>query len=62
MTLNLNDLTPSDYTPKPSELPVVATVDAVYHDQHGDSSRWAEFEWDAYHRAIAKALAEFRDA
>ena len=60
MTLNLNNLDPADYTPTPDELPAVAPVVATYHDQHGDPSTWENFEWDCYHRAIAKALAPLR--
>lgn len=43
-----------------AEREVTAYVDAVFHDQHGDSTRWTEFEWDSYYRTINRALDRYR--
>lgn len=45
-----------------AEAALVAKTDLSYHDQHGDSDEWTAFEWDAYHKTIATALARFRQA
>ena len=37
----------------------IALLDAIYHDQHGSNTRWAEWEWAGYHELIAKALSQF---
>ncbi len=61
MALDLTHLTESDYTPADDvERNAVATWDLQYHQDHGDSIHWAEFEWEDYRRLIAKVLAAFR--
>jgi hypothetical protein len=46
----------------PEQADAFAHVDLVFHDQHGDSLKWTEFEWTAYHRAISHALGLDADA
>lgn len=52
--------TPLPQPQTPEQAAAVAHTDLTYHDQHGDSARWTEFEWESYHRAISTALARFR--
>lgn len=42
------------------EREAVAYVDAVFHDQHGDSARWDCFEREAYHRLVASTINRVR--
>lgn len=61
MTLNLAQITETDWTPADHvERHAVSTYDHEFYNQHGDSSRWSQLEWDAYHRLIANALGRFR--
>lgn len=53
MAINID---PTQLTALVQRSEEAARVDAVYHDQHGDSIRWTAFEWESYHRAIARAL------
>lgn len=62
MTIDLEHLTPADYTPAtPEERAACAQPDACYHDQHGDSCRWSAAEEDAYHRLLARVLDGLRN-
>lgn len=42
------------------EQEAVAYVDAVYHDQHGDSADWTAFEQEAYCRLVASTIHRVR--
>lgn len=53
MAINID---PAQLTALVQKSEEAARIDALYHDQHGDSLKWDAFEWESYHRAIARAL------